>query len=283
MRILRYGPKGSEKPGMLDADGVIRDLSGVVADITPAVLAPNALARLAALDPHALPPVPGRVRLGVPINGVGKFIGIGMNYRDHLLDTTGQRPAEPIIFLKAISCLNGPDDDIMLPREPQKPDWEAELGVVVGRRARCVDRAAALSHVAGYVVVNDVTDRGFQNASSQWDKGKGCDTFGPVGPWLVTPDEVGDPQNLALWLELNGRRMQASNTCNMIFPVAELIANVSGYLTLEPGDVIATGTPIGAGSSQKPPVYLRPGDVVRLGVEKLGVQQQKVVAWRENA
>lgn len=279
MRLLRYGPKGSEKPGILDQAGQIRDLSGVVPDIAPEVLSSEWLARLSALDPAALPLVAGPQRLGVPVKGVRKFLGIGLNYHDHSLAHNGQLPSEPVIFTKAISCLNGPNDDVMLPREPQKPDWEAELGVVIGTTARYVETGSALAHVAGYVVVNDVSDRGFQNASGQWDKGKGCDTFGPVGPWLVTPDEVGDPQNLDLWLELNGKRMQASNTKHMIFSVATLIANVSRYITLCPGDILATGTPLGVGSSHEPPIFLKPGDVMRLSVEGLGVQEQKVVAW----
>jgi len=279
VKLLRYGPKGSEKPGLLDGDGRIRDLSGVIADITPEVLAPGRLTDLARLAAETLPLVEGNPRLGVPVKGIGKFLGIGLNYTDHAGDTSKPR-TEPVIFTKAISCLNGPNDEVVLPRDPQCPDWEAELGVVIGRMARYVEPAAALTHVAGYVVVNDITDRGFQNASGQWDKGKGCDTFGPVGPWLVTPDEVGDPQKLDLWLELNGKRMQSGNTANMIFTVAELIANVSRYITLMPGDVLTTGTPIGVGSSYRPPIYLKPGDVMRLGVERLGVQEQQVVAFR---
>ncbi len=276
MKLLRYGEKGSEKPGLLDADGCIRDLSHTMVDITPHVLTPSRLAELGSLDVASLPMVPGTPRLGVPLTGIGKFIGIGLNYKDH----AGDKPlTEPVIFTKAISCINGPNDDVMLPREPHSPDWEAELGVVIGRKARYVEVAEAPGYVAGYVVVNDITDRGFQNASGQWDKGKGCDTFGPVGPWLVTPDEVGDPQMLDVWLELNGKRMQSGNTRNMIFPVPELIANVSRYITLMPGDLLATGTPIGVGSSFRPPVYLKPGDVMRLGVERLGVQQQHVVAF----
>lgn len=280
MKLLRYGPKGSERPGLLDNGGTIRDLSGVIDDITPSNIVPDRLAVLARLELPQLPIVPGTPRLGVPVNGIGKFIGIGLNYRGHAVDSKGATPAEPVIFCKAISCLNGPCDDVVLPRRTQKPDWEVELGVVIGQTARHITPANALDHVAGYVVVNDVSDRGFQNASGQWDKGKGCDTFGPVGPWLVTPDEIADPQDLELWLELNGRRMQSGNTKNMIFPLAELIANVSGYITLEPGDILTTGTPRGVGSDPKPePVFLKPGDVMRLGVDKLGIQEQKVVAW----
>jgi len=279
MKLLRYGPKGSEKPGLLDAEGQIRDLSNVVEDITPELLAAGRLADLAAVNPQLLPIVPGAPRLGVPVKGIGKFLGIGLNYTDHAGDVSDKPRTEPVIFTKAISCLNGPNDDVMLPRDPQCPDWEAELAVVMGRRARYVEERDALAHVAGYVVVNDITDRGFQNASGQWDKGKGCDTFGPVGPWLVTAEEIADPQNLDLWLELNGKRMQSGNTRNMIFTVAELIANVSRYITLEPGDILTTGTPIGVGSSFRPPIYLKPGDVMRLGVDGLGTQEQHVVAF----
>ena len=280
MKLLRYGAKGHEKPGLIDKGGMLRDLSGVIGALTPSELAPDRLARLARLDPARLPLVPGRPRLSVPLSGIGKFIGIGLNYRDHALDNQGAMAAEPVIFSKAVSCLNGPYDDVMLPRHAQKPDWEVELGVVIGTVARAVSLHAALEYVAGYVLVNDVSDRGFQNASGQWDKGKGCDTFGPVGPWLVTADEIPDPQDLDLWLELNGRRMQSGNTKNMIFSVAALIANVSSYITLEPGDILTTGTPRGVGADQKPdPVFLKAGDVMRLGVEHLGIQEQKVVAW----
>lgn len=278
MKLLRYGAKGFEKPGLLDDSGTIRDLSREIADITPDVLGPARLAELARLPAASLPAVSGTPRIGVPVQGIGKFLGIGLNYTDHAGDVSQPR-AEPVIFTKAISCLNGPNDDVMLPRDPQCPDWEAELGVVIGTTARYVETAVALAHVAGYVVVNDITDRGFQNASGQWDKGKGCDTFGPVGPWLVTPDEVGDPQDLDLWLEHNGKRMQSGNTRNMIASVAELIANVSRYITLMPGDLISTGTPIGVGSSFRPPIYLKPGDVMRLGVARLGVQEQRVVPF----
>lgn len=279
MKLLRYGPQGSEKPGLLDAEGQIRDLSQIIEDITPELLAAGRLADLAAVNPQLLPIISGAPRLGVPVKGIGKFLGIGLNYTDHAGDVSGKPRTEPVIFTKAISCINGPNDDVMLPRAPQCPDWEAELAVVMGRRARYVEERDALAHVAGYVVVNDITDRGFQNASGQWDKGKGCDTFGPVGPWLVTTDEISDPQNLDLWLEHNGKRMQSGNTRNMIFTVAELIANVSRYITLEPGDILTTGTPIGVGSSFRPPIYLKPGDVMRLGVEGLGTQEQHVVAF----
>ncbi|MDB5978915.1 MAG: 2-hydroxyhepta-2,4-diene,7-dioate isomerase [Nevskia sp.] len=281
MKLLRYGPPGQEKPGLLDADGVLRDLSGQLADITPETLSPAALARLAALDTASLPAVAGSPRLGIPFSGTGKFIAIGLNYRDHAEESNMAIPKEPVIFTKAISCLGGPDDEVMLPQGAIKGDWEVELGVVIGRTARYVAQAQALQYIAGYVVVNDVSERGFQlEHGSQWDMGKGCDTFGPVGPWLVTADEVGNPQELDLWLDLNGKRMQTGNTRTMIFGVAELIAYVSRFITLKPGDILTTGTPPGVGLGQKPtPLYLKPGDVMELGIAKLGRQRQRVVAW----
>ncbi len=281
MKLLRYGPPGQEKPGLLDAAGVLRDLSGHLADITPETLAPAALARLAAIDPAGLPAVAGSPRLGIPFSGTGKFIAIGLNYRDHAEESGMAIPKEPVIFTKAISCLSGPHDEVMLPKDAAKGDWEVELGVVIGRTARYVGRAEALRYVAGYAVVNDVSERGFQlEHGSQWDMGKGCDTFGPVGPWLVTADEVGDPQDLDLWLDLNGKRMQTGNTRTMIFDVAELIAYVSRFITLKPGDILTTGTPPGVGLGQKPaPIYLKPGDVMELGIARLGQQKQRVVAW----
>jgi 2-keto-4-pentenoate hydratase/2-oxohepta-3-ene-1,7-dioic acid hydratase in catechol pathway len=283
MKLLRYGPRGAEKPGLLDAAGQIRDLSGHVADITGDLLSPEGLARLAAIDPTALPLVEGSPRYGVPVGKVGKFLAIGLNFADHAKEAGLEPPPEPIFFTKAISCLNGPNDEVMLPKDAQKGDWEVELGVVIGKRARYVDQAQALDYVAGYVLVNDVSERAFQKElGSQWDKGKGCDTFGPVGPWLVTADEVGDPQDLDMWLDLNGRRMQTGNTKTMIFGVAELIAYMSRFVTLEPGDILTTGTPPGVGEGQKPDkIFLKPGDVMRLGVEKLGEQQQTVVAWTQ--
>ncbi|WP_029922143.1 fumarylacetoacetate hydrolase family protein [Nevskia soli] len=285
MKLLRYGPPGQEKPGLLDAEGVLRDLSGQLADITPDTLAPAALARLAALDPARLPAVKGAPRLGIPFSGTSKFIAIGLNYRDHAEESNMAIPKEPVIFTKAISCLGGPDDEVMLPQGATKGDWEVELGVVIGRTARYVAQAQALQYVAGYVVVNDVSERGFQlEHGSQWDMGKGCDTFGPVGPWLVTADEVGNPQELDLWLDLNGKRMQTGNTRTMIFGVAELIAYVSRFITLMPGDILTTGTPPGVGLGQKPaPLYLKPGDVMELGIAKLGRQRQRVVAWHAQA
>jgi len=281
MKLLRYGPRGAEKPGLLDAEGNIRDLSGHVADITGAQLSPESLARLAAIDPAALPVVEGSPRYGVPIGNVGKFLAIGLNFADHAKEAGLEPPPEPIFFTKATSCLNGPNDDVMLPKDAVKGDWEVELGVVIGKRARYVEQAEALDYVAGYVLVNDVSERAFQKElGSQWDKGKGCDTFGPVGPWLVTADEVGDCQDLDMWLDLNGKRMQTGNTKTMIFGVAELIAYMSRFVTLEPGDILTTGTPPGVGEGQKPEkIFLKAGDVMRLGIEKLGEQQQTVVAW----
>ncbi|WP_044559359.1 fumarylacetoacetate hydrolase family protein [Azospirillum sp. B4] len=281
MKLLRYGPKGQERPGLLDAEGRIRDLSAHVADITPDVLSPAGLARLKAIAPATLPVVDGDPRLGVPVARVPKFLAIGLNYADHAKEANLPVPSEPILFTKATSCLNGPDDDVMLPQDSVKSDWEVELGVVFGRTARYVPQDRALDHVAGYVLVNDVSERFNQKErGSQWDKGKGHDTFGPVGPWLVTADEVGDPQDLDMWLDLNGQRMQTGNTRTMIFGVAELIAYVSRFITLEPGDILTTGTPPGVGEGQKPEmVFLKAGDVMTLGIQKLGRQRQKVVAW----
>jgi 2-keto-4-pentenoate hydratase/2-oxohepta-3-ene-1,7-dioic acid hydratase in catechol pathway len=284
MKLLRFGTLGQERPGLLDENGVVRDLFGVIPDITPDVLAAGRMKSLAAIAPEDLPAVTQDVRFGVPVSGVRKFIAIGLNYSDHAAESNLPVPAEPIFFTKAISCLNGPNDEVMLPRDATKADWEVELGVVIGTRARYVDQAAALDHVAGYVVVNDVSERAFQKErGSQWDKGKGCDTFGPVGPFLVTPDEVGDPQNLDMWLDLNGQRMQSGNTRTMIFGVAELVGYVSQFLTLEPGDILTTGTPPGVGEGKKPqPIFLKPGDVMCLGIEKLGTQTQHVVSWRRD-
>jgi 2-keto-4-pentenoate hydratase/2-oxohepta-3-ene-1,7-dioic acid hydratase in catechol pathway len=283
MKLLRYGPRGAEKPGLLDAEGQIRDLSGHVADITGAVLSDTGLAKLAAIDPATLPVVEGSPRYGVPIGNVGKFLAIGLNFADHAKEAGLEPPPEPIFFTKATSCLNGPNDDVMLPRDAVKGDWEVELGVVIGKRARYVEQSEALDYVAGYVLVNDVSERAFQKElGSQWDKGKGCDTFGPVGPWLVTADEVGDCQDLDMWLDLNGKRMQTGNTKTMIFGVAELIAYMSRFVTLEPGDILTTGTPPGVGEGQKPDkIFLKAGDVMRLGIEKLGEQQQTVIAWTQ--
>jgi len=282
MKLLRYGPAGREQPGMLDAHGIIRSLCGHVGDIGPEEISPAGLRRLAAIDPASLPPVPGSPRLGLPCIGTRKFIAIGLNYADHAAETNAPIPSEPVVFTKAISCLQGPSDEVMIPRESKKTDWEVELGVVIGTTAQYVEVHAALEHVAGYVLVNDISEREFQiERGGTWDKGKGCDTFGPVGPWLVTRDEIGDVQNLGLWLDLNGKRMQTGNTRTMIFAVATLVSYVSRFITLEPADIITTGTPPGVGLGQKPqPFYLQPGDTLRLGIEGLGEQQQKVVAWR---
>lgn len=281
MKLLRFGPAGREKPGLLDGNGAIRDLSGHIADITPGQLSPAALARIASLDPGALPKVAGPQRLGPPLTGTRKFLAIGLNYADHAAESNMPIPAEPIVFTKATSCIQGPDDDVMLPRDSVKSDWEVELGVVIGSVARYVEESEALDCVAGYLVVNDLSEREFQlERGSQWDKGKGCDTFGPIGPWLVTADEVGNPQDLDLWLDVNGKRMQTGNTRTMVFTVANLVSYVSRFMTLEPGDIITTGTPPGVGLGMKPPVFLKAGDTMRLGIAKLGEQGQKVVPWR---
>jgi 2,4-didehydro-3-deoxy-L-rhamnonate hydrolase len=281
MKLLRYGAPGHERPGVLDRDGVIRDLSGLLPDLAPQHLSIDSLRRLAALELSSLPAVAGTPRLGVPVAGIGKFIAVGLNYIDHAAEAGLPLPKEPVLFTKAISCLNGPNDDVMLPKGSTKTDWEIELGVVIGTLARYVEEADALSHVAGYCIVNDVSEREYQmERGGSWDKGKGCDTFGPVGPWLVTPDEVGDPQDLKLWLDLNGQRRQSGSTRMMVFGVASLIAYISRFVTLEPGDLVITGTPPGTGMGVKPePLYLRPGDAMKLGIERLGVQAQKVIPW----
>jgi len=281
MKLLRHGAKGAEKPALLDAEGRVRDLSGIVADITADTLAEPALARLRALDPASLPVVDQPGRLAPPWAGMGKFICIGLNYADHAAESGLPVPQEPVIFTKAISALIGCNDPVVLPRDSVKSDWEVELGVVIGKRARYVSEADALAHVAGYCVVNDLSEREYQlERGGTWDKGKGCDTFGPVGPWLVTADEVADPQALELWLEVNGKRMQHGNTRTMVFGVAELVSYVSRFMTLNPGDLISTGTPPGVGMGQKPAaIYLKPGDTMRLGIAGLGEQQQRVHAW----
>lgn len=280
MKLLRYGPKGHEKPGLLDDGGSIRDLSGVVGDITPAQIWGEGLAALRAIDTSTLPRVEGEPRYGLPLSGSRKFIAIGLNFADHAAESNLPVPEEPVVFTKAITCLTGPNDDVIIPRGSEKTDWEVELGVVIGRPASYVTVEDALEHVAGYVLINDVSERAYQiERGPTWDKGKGCDTFGPVGPWLVTADEVGDPQDLDMWLDLNGRRMQTGNTRTMIFTVAQIVSYLSEFMTLEPGDLITTGTPPGVGLGQKPPLYLRAGDRVRLGIEKLGEQGQTFVAW----
>jgi 2,4-diketo-3-deoxy-L-fuconate hydrolase len=280
MKLVRYGRPGKEKPGLLDEEGRLRDLSGAIADIDAAQLSDKAIRKLAKLDPKTLPLVRGTPRMGVPVKGVGKFIGIGLNYADHAAEAGLAVPSEPIVFMKAISCLSGADDAVMLPLGSKKTDWEVELGVVIGTRAQYVSEADALNYVAGYCVVNDLSERNFQmERGSQWDKGKGCDTFGPVGPWLVTRDEVIDVQDLDLYLELNGKRMQTGNTSTMIFSVAQIVSYLSRFMTLEPGDIIATGTPPGVGQGRKPQRFLKKGDALRLGIAGLGEQQQDVVAY----
>ena len=281
MKLLRYGPRGAEKPGLLDAEGKIRDLSGHVSDITGAELSPEGLAKIAAIDPATLPVVEGSPRYGVPIGNVGKFLAIGLNFADHAKEAGLEPPPEPIFFTKAISCLNGPNDQVMLPKGAEKGDWEVELGVVIGKRARYVEQSEALDYVAGYVLVNDVSERAFQKElGSQWDKGKGCDTFGPIGPWLVTRDEIENPQKLSMWLDLNGQRVQTGSTRTMIFSVAKIVSYVSQFMTLMPGDVITTGTPPGVGMGMKPPLFLKKGDVMTLGIEGLGEQRQEVVPFK---
>ena len=280
MKLVRYGKPGKEKPGLIDSDGRLRDLSAVVADIGPDQLSAPALARLRKLKTAPLPLVKGSPRMGCPVAGIGKFIAIGLNYADHAAEAGMPIPAEPIVFMKATSCIQGPDDPVMLPKGSKKSDWEVELGVVIGRQARHVSQKDALSHVAGYCVVNDVSERAFQiERGGTWDKGKGCDTFGPIGPWLVTRDEIANPQRLDLWLDLNGHRMQNGNTRTMIFSVAKVVSYVSQFMTLMPGDVITTGTPPGVGMGMKPPVFLKKGDVLTLGVQGLGTQRQVVVPF----
>ena len=280
MKLLRHGPKGQEKPGLLDAQGQVRDLSALLPDITAATLAPAALAALRGLDIQALPVV-AQGRLAVPWSGMGKFVAIGLNYADHAAESGMPIPKEPIVFMKTTSCAVGCNHPVVLPQGSVKGDWEVELGIVIGSRARYVAQADALAHVAGYCVVNDVSEREYQiERGSQWDKGKGCDTFGPIGPWLVTTDEVGDVQNLSMWLEVNGHRYQKGSTKTMIFGAAELVSYLSRFMTLEPGDLITTGTPPGVGLGVKPnPVFLKPGDTMRVFIEKLGEQQQTVHAW----
>jgi 2-keto-4-pentenoate hydratase/2-oxohepta-3-ene-1,7-dioic acid hydratase in catechol pathway len=281
MKLLRYGPKDQEKPGLLDAEGHIRDLSAIIADLTPDQVTPEGLARLRALDPKTLPIVEDDPRIGVPLRGIGKYIAIGLNFADHAREAGLEPPPEPIFFTKAISCLTGPNDAVMIPKDSSKTDWEVELGVIIGTTCRYVEEADALDHIAGYVLANDVSERAFQKElGSQWDKGKGCDTFGPVGPWLVTPDEVPDCQALDMFLDLDGTRMQTGNTATMIFSVAHCIAYVSRFITLHPGDLLITGTPPGVGEGQKPdPIFLKPGNEMHLGITSLGEQRQKVIAW----
>lgn len=280
MKLLRYGPQNEERPGILDAQGQVRDLSALIDDFTPGHLSPAGLAALAAIETQKLPVVPGTVRMGIPWNGISKYIAIGLNYHDHAEEAGMKVPEEPVMFTKWTSCLCGPNDDTVMPQECTKLDWEVELGIVIGTRARHVSPEDALKHVAGYCVANDVSERAFQieRSGGQWSKGKGFDTFGPVGPWLVTADEVGDPQDLDLWLDVNGVRKQTGNTSTMVFSCAQLVSYCSRMMTLEPGDLIITGTPPGVGMGFRPPQFLKPGDVVELGISKLGRQQQRIRA-----
>lgn len=279
MKLVRYGAVGEEKPGLIDAAGALRDLSSIIFDIDGPILSRDGLASLAAIDPYTLPRVAGQPRYGTPVAHVGKMLCVGMNYADHAAETGMPPPPEPVLFMKATSAIVGPNDDVIIPRGSEKTDWEVELGVVIGDTARDVSVENALAHVAGYVVVNDLSERAFQlEQGGQWVKGKSCDSFGPIGPWLVTTHEIPDPQTLGLWLEVNGHRYQQSHTGNMIFGVATLVSYISRFMTLLPGDVISTGTPSGVGLGLKPPTYLRPGDVIELGIDGLGQQRQQVRA-----
>jgi 2-keto-4-pentenoate hydratase/2-oxohepta-3-ene-1,7-dioic acid hydratase in catechol pathway len=282
MKLIRWGSAGAEKPGLVDAQGRLRDLSAVVGDIDAAALAPAALARLAALDTNTLPLLDANVRLGVPLAQVSKIVCVGLNYADHAAESGMAIPQEPVLFLKPNSSLSGPNDDVVIPPGSVKTDWEVELGIVIGQRASYVAQADAMQYVAGYCVVNDVSEREYQlERGGQWDKGKGCDTFAPLGPWLVTRDEVADPQKLGMWLEVNGKRFQNGSTSTMVFGVQHLVSYISRFMTLLPGDVISSGTPPGVGLGQKPPVYLVAGDVMRLGIEGLGEQRQVTRGWGE--
>jgi 2,4-diketo-3-deoxy-L-fuconate hydrolase len=280
MKLLRYGPLGREKPGMLDEDGKIRALSEFIEDLDLRALGTLGLKKLRRLDPASLPLVRGKPRLGCPVANVSKFIAVGLNYSDHAAEAGMAIPKEPIIFTKAVSCIGGPNDRIIIPKGSTKTDWEVELGIVIGTKAQYVSEKEALKYVAGYCVIDDVSERNYQlERGSQWDKGKGCDTFGPIGPWLVTSDEMPDPHNLAMWLDVNGKRCQSGNTRTMIFDSAHLVSYISQFMTLVPGDIITTGTPPGVGMGMKPPRYLKAGDVVTLGIEGLGEQRQEVVAY----
>lgn len=279
MRLLRYGPPGKERPGLLDAQHRVRDLSHVVHDLAGGALGSDSIARIRAMDPDTLPLVDGNPRFGPCVTGVGKFICVGLNYSDHAAESGMVVPPEPIIFMKATSCLSGPNDDIVIPRGSTKTDWEVELGVIIGTRAKYVDEQDAMAHIAGFCLVNDVSERAFQlEGTGQWVKGKSADTFGPIGPWLVTLDEILDWRGLHMWLDVDGRRYQDGTTRTMVFGVPFLVSYLSRFMSLHPGDVIATGTPPGVGFGQKPPVYLRPGNDVRLGIDGLGEQRQRVVA-----
>ncbi len=280
MKLLRYGPAGQEKPGLLDSSGTIRDLSGVIPDLAGAALSAAGLAQIAALDPASLPAVTGTPRLGPCVTGMKNFICIGLNYADHAAETGAAIPKEPIVFLKSLGAVCGPNDDVMIPKDSVKTDWEVELAIIIGSTAKCVPEETAMEHVAGYAVCNDVSEREWQiERGGTWDKGKGCDTFGPLGPWLVTRDEVADPQDLSMTLDIDGVRMQDGSTRTMIFGVRHLVSYVSHFITLHPGDVISTGTPPGVGLGQKPPVFLKPGQTIRLSIQGLGEQVQRTVAY----
>jgi 2,4-diketo-3-deoxy-L-fuconate hydrolase len=280
MKLLRYGPSGQERPGVLDAEGNIRDLSGVLQDLDGEAISPAGLARLQSLDLHTLPVVPGNPRLGVPVGRVGKFVAIGLNFTDHAKEANMPIPSEPIVFMKATTCLCGPNDEVIKPKKSTKLDWEVEIGIVIGSKAQSVSEADALNYVAGYCLINDVSERDYQlERGGTWDKGKSFDTFGPVGPYMVTSEEVGDPQELGMWLDVNGVRMQTGNTKTMIFSCAQIVSYVSEVMTLLPGDVITTGTPPGVGMGMKPPRFLEVGDVMTLGIDKLGEQSQRIVAF----
>ena len=287
MKLVRYGNPGKEKPGLIDAQGQLRDLSKVIKDVGPSQLSQSNLIKLRQLDPVKLPAVKGKPRLGCPVADIGKFIAIGLNYADHAAESNMPIPKEPIVFMKATSCIQGPNDDVMLPKGSVKSDWEVELGVVIGATASYVSQKDALNFVAGYTLINDVSEREYQiERGGTWDKGKGCDTFGPIGPWLVTCDEMPNPQKLGMWLDLNGARMQTGSTKTMIFGVAKLVSYVSQFMTLLPGDVITTGTPPGVGmgikvDGQAAPIYLKPGDVMSLGIEGLGEQRQNVISYKK--
>jgi 2-keto-4-pentenoate hydratase/2-oxohepta-3-ene-1,7-dioic acid hydratase in catechol pathway len=281
MKLCRFGKNGYEKPGMIDSQGTLRDLSGVIANIDQDTISPKGLAKLRKIRPESLPLVRTEPRLGVPYTGITKFVAIGLNYSDHAAEAGLPIPSEPVVFMKATTSICGPNDDTMMPKLATKLDWEVELAIVIGTRAQCVSEEKALDYVAGYTIVNDVSERSFQLATSQWDKGKGCDTFGPIGPWLVTTDEITDPQTLGMWLDVNGERMQTGSTKTMIFSCAKIVSHVSHYMTLMPGDIITTGTPPGVALGMKPtPRWLQPGDVVTLGIDGLGEQRQKIVPWQ---
>ncbi len=280
MKLCRFGKNGYEKPGIIDSQGMLRDASSVVQQIDQDTISPKGLAKLRKIRPESLPLIKTEPRLGVPYIGISKFVAIGLNYSDHAAESGLPVPTEPVVFMKATTCISGPNDDVVQPKGSTKLDWEVELGVVIGTRAQYVTEEKALEHVAGYAIVNDVSERSFQMATSQWDKGKGFDTSGPIGPWLVTTDEIPNPQTLEMWLDVNGERMQTGNTRTMVFSVAKIVSHVSQYMTLLPGDIITTGTPPGVGMGKKPePIWLKPGDVVTLGIQGLGEQRQRVVAY----